>query len=240
MQDEVPIPTYEDLKNEDPLKERVLEQLLVGITTRKYQASLETEAIKTIELNSRAISKSAVSRRFVALTEERLIQWMSRPLDDLKIVALFIDGTEFGEHTIVTAMGIDQEGKKHILGAWEGATENSQVVGILVSDLMERGLKVDEDSTLFVIDGSKPLHKTIKQAFGEGVRIQRCQRHKIENVKRHLPKGLQTSVELTMRQAYQSEDVNTAKRILTNLASRLEVDHPGASIGLREGLEETL
>ncbi len=217
-----------------------MKQLLIGVSTRRYQASLETEVIEKVDLNSRATSKSAVSRRFVALTEERLVQWMNRALGDLEIVVIFIDGTEFGEHTIVTAMGIDQEGKKHILGAWEGATENAQVAGTLVSDLVERGLKVDEESTLFVIDGSKALYKAVKQTFGQGVRVQRCQRHKIENVKGHLPKELHASIEITMRQAYQSDNIDTARRILTNLASRLEIDHPGAASSLHEGLKETL
>jgi transposase-like protein len=102
------------------------------------------------------------------------------------------------------------------------------------------GLKIDPSSVLFVIDGSKALRKAVKQTFGEEVRIQRCQRHKIENVKGHLPKKLHSSVELTMRQAYQSDNIDTARRILINLVERLKIDHPGASRSLLEGLDEAL
>jgi len=165
---------------------------------------------------------------------------MNRPLDDLELVVVFIDGVELGAHTIVVALGIDKDGKKHVMSAWEGATENLHVAQGLVDNLIERGLKVDSSSVLFVLDGSKALHKVVKQTFGEEVRIQRCQRHKIENVKGHLPKEFHSSVELTMRQAYQSDNIDTARRILTNLSGRLKMEHPGAARSVLEGLDETL
>jgi len=150
---ELSLPAYEHLRSEDPLRERVLQQLLIGVSTRRYKGSLET---KVSGITSRATSKSSVSRRFVAMTWERLTQWMSRPLKDLEPVVMFIDGTEFGKHTIIVAMGVDKEGKKHVLGTWEGSTENTQVCQALMSNLVERGLQVDESSTLVQLGGSSP------------------------------------------------------------------------------------
>jgi transposase-like protein len=90
-EEEVPLPTYEYFKDDDPLKERVLTQILVGVSTRRYERSLET---KEIDIPSKGTSKSSVSRRFVAMTTKRLVEWLNRPLEGLDLVVLFIDGVE--------------------------------------------------------------------------------------------------------------------------------------------------
>jgi len=79
---------------------------------------------------------------------------MARPLDDKAFVAIMVDGISFHDYLLVVAVGVDSEGRKHILGIWDGATENSAVVKELLSDLVERGLAPDRNY-LFVIDGSK-------------------------------------------------------------------------------------
>jgi len=233
---EVALSTYEHFKDSDPLTKRVLEQVLIGVSARRYHRSLEGGGI---DLEFRGVSKSAVSRRFVMATAERIAEWMARPLDGLDIVALFMDGIRVGDHMVVAAIGVDSDGRKHALGIWEGATENSAVCQALVDNLLSRGLRVDKPM-LFVIDGAEALTKVIRQTFGKNAVIQRCQRHKMENVKSHLPKGLQMLVSLEMRRAYQSDDVNKARGILKGLICRLEDAHPGAAASLREGLEETL
>lgn len=233
---EVALPTYEHFKDSDPLTKRVLEQVLIGVSARHYHRSLESNGSC---LRVRGTSKSAVSRRFVMATAERIAEWMARPLDGLDIVALFMDGIRVGDHMVVAAIGVDSDGCKHALGIWEGATENSAVCQALIDNLVDRGLRVDKPM-LFVIDGAKALTKAIRQTFGKNAAIQRCQRHKRENVKSHLPKGLQMLVSLEMRRAYQSDDVNKARGILKGLICRLEDAHPGAAASLREGLEGTL
>lgn len=233
---EVTLSTYERFKDNSPLTERVLEQILSGVSTRRYRRSLETNAF---DFEMRGISKSAVSRRFIMATAERIACWMDKSLEELDIVALFLDGIALGDHMVVAAVGIDADGCKHALGIWEGATENAAVCQALVDNLISRGLNVDK-TMLFVIDGSKALSKVIRQSFGATAVIQRCQRHKMENVKAHLPKGLQTIVLQEMRRAYQSKDIDKARGILKKLIRRLEDAHPGAAASLAEGLEQTL
>ena len=55
-----------------------------------------------------------------------------------------------------------------------------------------------------------------------------------------LPERLRASVRTTMNQAYATRDAKRARRLLDNLARRLEDQHPGAAASLREGLDETL
>jgi transposase-like protein len=157
----------------------------------------------------------------------------------VKLAALMIDGVHFREHVILVALGIDESGAKHVLGLWEGATENATACTALLANLRERGLATHR-SLLVVIDGSKALARAVRHVFGRKALLQRCQVHKRRNVLEHLPESAQDSVEEAMKQAYASHDADRAQRQLENLARRLEGEHPSAAASLREGLEETL
>ena len=113
---EVPLPTFRTMADEDPLNRRVVEQMLVGVATRQYARSLESIPAPVV---SRGTSKSAVSRRFVAKTAAQLAAWRSTTFDALDVVALLIDGVQIAEHCIVVALGIDHTGQKHALGLWD-------------------------------------------------------------------------------------------------------------------------
>ncbi len=233
---ELHLPSWREWSARDPLDERALEQMVLGVSTRRYARSLEPlpEAVTV-----RGVSKSAVSERFVYGTERKLAALMSRDLRELRVVALLIDGVHFGEHLVLAAVGVDERGDKHALGLREGATENTAAVRALLADLVERGLATDR-SLLIVIDGAKALHKAVVEVFGAHALIQRCREHKKRNVTDALPERLRAAVRSAMNQAYGTRDTKRAQRLLDNLARRLEHQHPGAAASLREGLEETL
>jgi putative transposase len=233
---EVALPTFQRMAQTDPLNRRVVEQMLVGVATRQYARSLEP--IGDV-LKSRGTSKSTVSRRFVVQTTAQLATWRSRSLVDLEVVALLIDGIHVGDHCLVVAMGIDAAGQKHVLGLWDGATENATLCQSLLANLQSRGLRTDR-SLLVVLDGSKALHTAVRQMFGEAALIQRCQVHKIRNVLDHLPDDERASAHAVLMRAYASPDVPKARRLLQDLARRLEDDYPSAAESVREGLDETL
>lgn len=233
---EVPLDTWDQLSNRDPLDTRALEQMAIGVATRKYARTLED---LPVEVKTRGDSKSAVSRRFVALTTEKLTEWMSRSLAELDVWTVFIDGLHFRDHVVLCALGIDATGAKHVLGIWEGATENEIACKAMLGNLLERGLSPNR-SRLFVIDGSKGLRSAIKSTFGKRTLVQRCQVHKIRNVIGHLPDERHKDVRMAMRAAYKCTKTENAKRLLNNLARSLQKKHPSAAASLREGLDETL
>ena len=149
-------------------------------------------------------------------------------------------GSDYHDHTILVALGIDARGTKHVLGVREGTTENSAVAGALLSDLVDRGLAGDQP-LLFVIAGGTALRKAIRRVVGAVGVVQRCQVHKLRHVLEHLPEDLRPSVRHAMRQAYDAATpAASAQRQLERLARSLDADHPGAAASLREGLEETL
>jgi putative transposase len=234
---ELPVASYELFTSTEILGKMAVEKMLAGLSTRRYPVGLEPVGQLVTETSS-ATSKSAVSRRFVAMTETALAGLLSRDLSGLDLVALMIDGVHFAQSCCVVALGIDIEGNKHPLALVEGSTENATLVTDLLVDLRERGLDVTRPM-LVGIDGSKALRKAVVDVLDHPV-IQRCQLHKIRNVKDHLPQRLRSSVGRKMTDAYHAGSALEAEAALLALATELDRTQPGAAASLREGLHETL
>ena len=234
--EEFALASYAAAASRDPLDRHTLESVAAGVSARRYGRTLESLPPEQTE---RATSKSAVSRRFVALTEQQLAEWMAQPLEELDLMLVMIDGIHFRDHCILVALGVDSDGKKHALGIREGSTENAAVVRALLSDLVARGLPTDR-ALVFVIDGSKALRQAIDKTFGALALIQRCPVHKQRNVLDHLPPGSRPSIKRALNEAWNAKDATRAQRQLENLARSLEPEHPGAAASLREGLSDTL
>ena len=235
---EVTLETYEHFADRDRLGRLALERILAGVLTRKYRRVQEPIGEATVA-RERSTSKSSVSRAFVARTREALWHLMSRPLADLRLAVVMLDGIEIKGRTNVVALGITTDGDKLALGLWAGSTENATVASALLSDLVSRGLDV-EQGLLFVIDGSKALRKAIRQVFGDDAPVQRCVRHKERNVLELLPERDRLAIKRRLAQAWQETDYTKALEQLRRLAVELDHEHPGAAASLREGMEETL
>ena len=230
------LPSYRWAADHDPMDHRTMEAIACGVATRKYARVLDPLAPEEREV---AVSRSAVSRRFVALSAAVVSTYLSRPLGALTLRVIMIDGIVFHDHTILIALGITADGHKVVLGVREGTTENAGVAKALLRDLIERGLSTEE-GILFVIDGAKGLRAAITGVFGPLALIHRCQVHKERNVLDHLPDELKPGTCRALRDAYQCPDAALAERQLERLARSLERDHPGAASSLREGLADTL
>jgi putative transposase len=183
---ELSVPSYELFSGTEVLGRMAMEKMVAGVSTRRYRAGLEPVGVEVAQ-QATATSRSAVSRRFIAATETALGRLMTRRLDELDLVAFFVDGVHFGEHTCVVALGVDIDGVKHPLAIEEGSTENATLVTGLICGLRDRGLDVTKP-ILAIIDGSKALARAIRDVFDKPL-IQRCQQHKIENVKNGYPTG---------------------------------------------------
>lgn len=232
---EVELPTWAQFSQEDPLDERAVEQMLLGVSTRRYEASLEPLDGR---VESTAISRSSVSRRFVAKTQSKVDEFLGRSLSAYDFPVIMLDGTHLGEHMLVVALGLDTTGKKHVLGVVEGTTESEGVCVGLMRSLIDRGLVV-ERARLFVIDGGKGIRKAIREVFGQWALVQRCRVHKRRNVRDHVPDQKWSWIKAAMNKAWGCATSDEAKKKLRALATQLERDHPGAAASIREGLDET-
>jgi transposase-like protein len=236
-QSELPLRTYEHFADRDPFSRHVLEQLLAGVSTRRFERTREPVGAE-VEQDARSTSRSAVSREFVARTRDNLVGLMSRRLDDVRLAVLMLDGIELKGRCCVVALGITTDGVKLPLGLWDGSTENATVAKELLSNLVARGLDTGQ-GVLCVIDGAKALRKAIDQVLGP-VPVQRCVRHKERNVLDHLPERDRPAVKQRLQRAWARDDHDRALEELRSLAGELERSHPGAAASLREGMAETL
>jgi len=214
--------------------------MLINVSTRKFKRSVRLPEGDVASPAGSGLSKSAVSRRFVALSTAHMKKWLASDLSGLDLLVIQIDGIHMDEDmTLVAAIGVDAKGDKHPLGLAEGATESAATAQALVENLIERGLD-PAVPRLFIIDGSKALSKAIRRNFGHDTAIQRCQIHKARNIQERLPKSLHASVRRVLRQAWELDDADKAEKLLRNLARRLERDWAGIAGSILEGIDEIL
>tara|TARA_A100001037_G_C15079901_1_gene603692 strand:- start:60 stop:1370 length:1311 start_codon:yes stop_codon:yes gene_type:complete len=227
---EVEIPAYQAMQKERRLADRMLEIMMSGVSTRRYEDVLPEMAEQV------GISKSQVSREFIESGERMLQELAEKDFSELDILVVYIDGIQFGKYHVICAVGVDSGGHKHVLGLREGATENAEVATALLEDLAARGLDAFT-RRLFVIDGSKALRKAIDQVFGDDQPVQRCRNHKLRNVLGHLPKEQHDQAKSTIKAAWKL-DADDGMAKLKQYAEWLEQDWPHAAGSLREGLSE--
>lgn len=225
--------SYELFQRSGPLQLGVWEKMMRGLSTRNYGA-----VVKEFH-NAYGIEKSAVSENFVEASREKVKELLERPLGELRLCAIVIDGTPFKDRQMIVALGIGCDGRKTVLGLREGATENTAVVSSLLSELVERGLDFSTPR-LYILDGGKALAFAVRKHAGEAAFIQRCQVHKKRNVVDHLPEQYKADVKRKLQNAYALVDYNDAKRALDQLHRELMDLNPSAARSLEEGLEETL
>ena len=230
---EVKLGSYELFQRSGPLEAAVWDKITRGLSTRNYGPVVKDFA------NAYGVEKSTVSENFIEASREKLKALMERPLGELNLCAVLIDGTPFKDRQMIVALGIGCDGTKTVLGLREGATENTTVVSALLSDLVERGLDFSAPR-LYILDGGKALHAAVKRHAGEAAFIQRCQVHKKRNVIDHLPDDHKADVKRKLQNAYAMAEYADAKRALDRLHRELMDINPSAARSLEEGMEETL
>lgn len=230
---EVPLATYQRLRQSGRADEAALRKVLKGLSCREYEACVEPVA------ETFGLSGSSISRRFKRASARKLAELSERDLSDYDLVALFLDGKTFGDDEMVIALGVTLEGQKVVLGFVQTATENEAVCSSFLRGLLERGLKF-EQGLLCLIDGAKGLRRAVDKVLGEKAAVQRCQWHKRENVVRYLPAGQQATFRRKLQAAYEQPTYAKAKKALQRVRSELGELNASAVGSLDEGLEETL
>ena len=225
--------SYEMFQRSGPLQQGVWDKMMRGLSTRNYGS-----VVKNFQ-QAYGVEKSAVSENFIEASREKVKHLMERPLGELRLCAVLIDGTPFKDRQMIAALGIGCDGRKTVLGIREGATENTAVVSSLLSELVERGLDFSTPR-LYILDGGKALHAAVRKHAGEAAFIQRCQVHKKRNVVDHLPDEHKADVRRKLQNAYSMTDYADAKRALERLHRELMDLNPSAARSLEEGMEETL
>lgn len=179
--EEIELPSLGKLRDRDLLDHQMLSRMVRGVSTRNYEDVINGFAEKT------GISKSSVSRAFKRASKKDLDAINGADLSEHKFVGILIDGTGFGDETVVVAVGITADSVKIPVGLVSGDTENASVVKDLLTSIMGRGFTLAADRILAVLDGGKALRSAVKALWGDAVVIQRCWIHKLRNIKDYIP-----------------------------------------------------
>jgi transposase-like protein len=230
---EIALQSYQKLKEPGGFSEELLCKILRGISCQKYSETV----IETAE--AFGVSAGSVSRHIVAATAKKLQEFKERDLSEFKPFAIFIDTIHRAGAAFMVSLGIDLEGKKQVLGFWEGATENNEVCKELFSDLERRGLKLSK-KIIWVTDGGGGIIKALKDKFGKKLIHQRCTIHKDRNIQRHLPKKYRTQAHRQYRTALEQTSYRDAKQMLISFEKWLRSINESAADSLLEAMEEIL
>lgn len=230
---EVPLTTYQGLRQPRRAEEAALRKVLKGLSCRSYEACVEPVA------ETFGLTASSLSRRFKRASARKLAELQERDLSGYDLVGLFLDGKTFGNDEMVIALGVTLSGEKVVLGFVQTATENEAVCTSFLRGLVERGLKYDQ-GLLVVLDGAKGLRKAVDKVFGKKAAVQRCHWHKREKVLGYLAEGLKPVIKRKLSAAYEKPTYAAAKTALQRIRAELAEVNASAAASLDEGLEETL
>jgi transposase-like protein len=230
---DVKIGSYELFRRDEEQQKRIWEAIPRGLTTRGYGPTVRESE------QAFAIEKSAVSEKFVMMSARKVQELLKRDLSKLRLCALLLDGVEVKRQHLVTALGIDETGRKTILGFHQGASENQAACDGLFSDLAGRGLDFRQ-LHLNIIDGSKALRAGVRKYCGEHSPILRCQLHKRRNIVGHFADEEQPGWDRRLANAYDLRSYRQAKAALLRIHDELNHINPSAARSLEEGMEETL
>jgi transposase-like protein len=175
----------------------------------------------------------------VEVTAQKLKAFQERSLSDMRLFACFLDTIHRGGEAFIVALGIDVTGRKHVLGFWEGSSENHDICESLFRDLERRGLFLPK-RILFVTDGGSGIIKALKDRFGKKLMHQRCTIHKDRNIQRHLPKRYREEAHRRFRIALEQTSYADARGMLLELEGWLREKNESAADSLMEAMEEIL
>ncbi|MGH9268311.1 MAG: IS256 family transposase [Acidimicrobiales bacterium] len=165
------------------LESLVIAGFVRGLSVRDVEAAL-TEALGP----DATVSKSTVSKVCEAIKVE-FDAWKDRPLADIELDYLLLDGSHFKMHTgakaepVLVAWGFDTQGKPQLVGLEPGSTESTDAWSSFLRGLLARGLR---PPLLVISDGGAGLINAVELVLGQSLR-QRCLIHRARNILAKVP-----------------------------------------------------
>jgi transposase-like protein len=213
----------------------IAEMYVQGVSTRKVSAI--TEQLCGFEISSSTVSK--LTAELDPLFEE----WRKRPLG--KYTYVYLDaryenvrhGGLIVDEAVFTAVGVNDDGKREVLGTSVSRSEAEVHWRQFLEDLQQRGL---HGVQLFTSDDHSGLKKARKAVF-PGIPWQRCQFHLQQNAQAYVPKeDMKERVAADVRAIFNAPDKAEADRLLKKTMTTYEKTAPKLSSWLEENIAEGL
>lgn len=201
--------------------DKIISMYSKGMSTRDIQSHIQE--LYGIELSPTHISH--ITDQVMGL----VMEWQSRPLQAVYPVVFFDaihfkvkEGGKVVTKASYTCLGIDNEGKKDVLGIWIGEAEGAKFWLRIFSDMQNRGVK---DILIACMDGLKGLPEAIKTVF-PGVDIQLCIIHMIRNSMKYIPHTQSKAFMKDLKNIYQAPTEDVAFHSLEALKLNWEKKYP--------------
>jgi transposase-like protein len=220
------------------------EQALVAVVAESYVNGVSTRKVERVveQLGIAGMSKSQVSRMCAAL-DEQVLAFRERPLEgshpylwlDAKVEKVRDPDGRVRRKALVVAYAVHEHGYREVIGLDVGATESKAFWREFLRGLVARGLSGVE---LVVSD----QHEGLKAAIGQilGCPWQRCTVHFLREMLGHVHRGQQGMVAAALRQMFQAESMNDARRACREVIVRLEQAAPKVAELLTEAEDDLL
>jgi transposase-like protein len=176
--EEFVLSTYAAARDPSQLQDSIVTALMHGVSTRD---------VEKLKPGSPGVKKSSVSIHWQRVGHKFVDELRGRDLKQTNWVVLMLDGIRLSKDQLaIAAIGIDSNGRKHVLDFELGSSESAEVTKDLMRRLMKRGFHCDR-RLYAVLDGSSALRSAVVEFFSDAV-IQRCLVHKERNIKSKLSK----------------------------------------------------
>lgn len=204
-------------RRESSVEEALIEMYLAGVSVRRVEDI--TEALWGTRVSPGTVSN--LNKKVY----ERIEQWINVPIEG-EYIYVFLDGIwlkrcwagEVKNVSILTAIGVDQDGYRHVLGVQEGAKEDKESWQKFLRYLKSRGLK---GVKLFVSDKCLGLVESLTD-FYPHAHWQRCVVHFYRNVFTAVPKGRVKEVAAMLKAIHAQEDRQAAEEKIISVVKKLK------------------
>jgi len=209
--DPVIVKKYE--KTIGPIEDKIISMYAKGMTTRDIQSHI-TE-LYGIDISPTLVSN--ITDKIVVLAEE----WQNRPLER-KYAIVFFDAIHYKvrdtskkvvSKAAYTALAVDMEGHKDLLGLWVGESEGANFWLNILTELKNRGV---EDIFIASIDGLKGFPEAINSVFPK-TEIQLCVIHQIRNTLKYVASKDQKKFMQELKEVYKASTEEAALLSLDRL-----------------------
>lgn len=229
QEEEVALHSYQAARCSENIREEIASLLLEGVSTRGAS-----------RLKNGSVSKSVVSKQWVAKSAEKLEEFRSRPLAEDGYLVLMLDGVRLSnELTAIVTLGIREDGRKEILDFKIGCSENTEVASDLIEGLKKRGLRSRSKRFLAVIDGSEALEKGLLRHFPDVV-LQRCLVHKERNLHSYLPRRHHAELSRLFQRMRRAQGAQAGTEAYEDVHRFLQKHNAAAVASLEEGGEQLI
>lgn len=222
-------------RSEKALKLAIAEMYLQGVSTRRVQDI--TEKLCGFDVTATQVSEMTKE------LDTQFEQFRNRPIGEivyLVLDALYLKVRHNGtviDMAILLAYGVNQEGKREILGASASLSEAEVHWREFLKNLQSRGM---HGVRLIISDDHAGLKNARKTIF-PSIPWQRCQFHICQNAQSYAPrKSMKKEIAEAMREIFDSPTLEMASEMKKRVVERYQKRAPEFAKWLEENVNDSL